>query len=260
MTPYYEHGGITIYHGDCLDVLRDGSLSFDAVLGDPPYCSGGRQQANARRVFEKGADNRRESWFLTDNMGTDSYLWWMREIAGKLFTGAAVGSHLYLFTDWRQYTNVVTACESKGWALRGVVVWDKARGGAMGSFWRNNHEWVPVFSKGPPNPLPHGGFFNTWTGSKPQDEEHATVKPFGLIAYLLSATTGLVLDPWMGSGTTLFAAKAAGRRAIGIEVDERYCEMAAKQISQDVLPFDPPRSEHEQADLLPPGEASPSCG
>jgi site-specific DNA-methyltransferase (adenine-specific) len=171
-------------------------------------------------------------------MGTDSYIWWMREISGRLFSDAPIGAHLYLFTDWRQYSNVVAACESKGWTLRNVVVWDKARGGAMGSFWRNNHEWVPVFSKGPPTPLPSHSFFNTWQGTKPQADDHATVKPQALMGYLISATVGTVLDPWMGSGTTLLAAKDLGRRAIGIELEERYCEIAARRLSQEVLPLE----------------------
>ena len=240
MRPYYDHAGITIYHGDALDVLRSATdLQFGAVIGDPPYCSGGRQQAQARGIVSKANGTEDADWFLTDNMGSDSYVWWMREIAGELFARAATGAHLYMFTDWRQYTNVVTACETKGWALRGVVVWDKDRGGAMGSFWRNNHEWIPVFSKGPPRALPHGGFFNTWRGSKPQGGPHPTMKPPGLVQYLVEACgDATVLDPWMGSGTTLVAAKNLGRRAIGIEIEERYCEIAARRLSQEVLPLD----------------------
>jgi DNA modification methylase len=217
-------------------VLNDLDVVVGTVLGDPPYCSGGRQQASARQNLEK-ADNRRDSWFLTDNMGTDTYLRWMRDISGLLFRLSSVGAHFYCFTDWRQYTNLVAAAETKGWALRNVVVWDKARGGAMGSFWRNNHEWIAVFSKGPPQKLPHCSFFNTWSGAKPQGGEHATVKPPKLVEYLASAGPGLLVDPWMGSGTTLVAAKELGRRAIGIEIEERYCEIAAKRLSQEVLPL-----------------------
>ena len=227
MTPYWQSddGAITIYNGDCLDVLRDGAVKFDSVIGDPPYCSGGRQQAGARNTIDKSGRGV-DGWFLTDNMGGDSYIWWMREIAGELFRFASNGAHCYLFTDWRQYTNVVTACETKGWALRGCVVWDKDRGGAMGSFWRNNHEWIPVFSKGSPAPLPHGSFFNTWRGAKPQGGEHPTAKPEGLVSYLCEAAPGTILDPWMGSGTTLRAARKLGRKAIGIESDRRYCDIA----------------------------------
>lgn len=160
----------------------------------------------------------------------------MREIAGELFRTASVGAHAYIFTDWRQYSSVVTACETKGWALRNCIVWDKQRGGAMGSLWRNNHEWCPMFSKGQPRSMPRRDCFNTWHGTKPQGDEHATVKPSGLIKYILVMSDAKrVIDPWMGSGTTLFAAKASGAEAIGIEVDERYCEIAAERLRQGAL-------------------------
>jgi DNA modification methylase len=232
--PYYDRDGITIYHGDALDVLAAGAVaSVDAVVTDPPYCSGGRNQGTARQNFSK---SNRDEWFLTDNMGTDTYLWWLRQLGGHIFDIASVGSHFYCFTDWRQYTNVVTAFESKGWTLRTCVVWDKMRGGALGSFWRNDHEWIPVFSKGPNRPLPDGSFFNVLHAVKPQGGEHPTVKPESVIRRLVEAAgDGVVLDPFMGSGTTLRAAKDLGRRAIGIEVDERYCEIAAKRLSQEVM-------------------------
>lgn len=233
MEPYYSDDWVTIYHGDALDVVP-GLSGLGAVVGDPPYCSGGRQQASARTVFSKSGA--RDSWFFTDNMGADSYVWWLRQFAGMFYAACAPGSHLYVFTDWRQYGNVTTAFETKGWTLRSVVVWDKMRGGAMGSFWRNNHEWVPVFTKGPPRPMPHGSFFNTWREAKPQGDEHPTVKPLDLVQYLVEASgEGVVLDPWMGSGTTLVAAKNLSRKSIGIEIEERYCEIAAKRCSQEVL-------------------------
>ena len=194
--------------------------------------SGGRQQANARNVHSKSA---RSEWFLTDNMGTDSYVWWMREVGRCLFAGAEVGAHFYCFTDWRQYAATVTGLETVGWSLKSCVVWSKGRGGAMGSFWRNDHELIPVFSKGPPTPLPDGSFFNVLTATKPQGGLHPTVKPTEVLQRLCQATTGLVLDPFMGSGTTLVAAKNLGRSAIGIEVEERYCEIAANRLAQGVL-------------------------
>ncbi len=232
MEPYYEADGITIYHGDALEVLPTMSDQWGAVIADPPYCSGGRQQANARNVHSKSA---RSEWFLTDNMGTDSYVWWMREVGRCLFAGAEVGAHFYCFTDWRQYAATVTGLETVGWSLKSCVVWSKGRGGAMGSFWRNDHELIPVFSKGPPTPLPDGSFFNVLTATKPQGGLHPTVKPTEVLQRLCQATTGLVLDPFMGSGTTLVAAKNLGRSAIGIEVEERYCEIAANRLAQGVL-------------------------
>ncbi len=219
MQPYYQRGGIVIYHADCLDVLDAGVLPpVDTIIADPPYCSGGRQLAGARQEFAKST---REEWFLTDNMGTDTYIWWLRQIGRRLFSLATMGAHFYCFTDWRQYANVYTALESVGWRLSACIVWDKMRGGAMGSFWRNDHEFIACLTKGSPRPLPNGGFFNVLHETKPQGDEHPTVKPEPIIRRLAQAGGGLILDPFMGSGTTLRAAKDLSLRAIGIEIMRR---------------------------------------
>lgn len=241
MTPYYEDHWVTLYHGDALDVLPTLPADhFDAVVTDPPYSSGGRQQATARSIVSKNDNDIRDAdeWFLGDNMGSDTYIRWMRQIARESLRAVILGGHAYVFTDWRQYTNLVTAWESVGWTLRSVIVWDKARGGAMGSFWRNNHEWVAVFAKGQPHPLRHRSCFNTWTGTKPQDSDHPTEKPLSLLLYIIGAVApvmGRVLDPFAGSGTTLVAAKDSGFRAVGVERDRKYSELAAERCRQEVL-------------------------
>jgi site-specific DNA-methyltransferase (adenine-specific) len=218
--------------GDCLDVLPTlAAASVNAVVTDPPYCSGGRQQATARNTIAKSDRPQPDEWFLADNMGTDTYVRFMRRVAGECIRVCRMGAHAYVFTDWRQYTNLVTAWESKGWTLRGVIVWDKNRGGAMGSFWRNNHEWIAIFTKGKPAPLPDGSFFNTWRGSKKQGGFHPTEKPVGLLEYIIRAVDGIVLDPFMGSGTTGVACAKLHRGFVGIEQDEVYFEIAKSRIA-----------------------------
>lgn len=228
----------TIHLGDCLEYLRtlpDGSV--DAVVTDPPYCSGGRQQANARETISKST-RPDDQWLPSDNMGTDSYIWFMRDVGKQCLRLASSGSQAFVFTDWRVFSVVVTAWESVGWSLKSVVVWDKARGGAMGSFWRNNHEWVCVFVKGKPRPIAHGSCFNTWTGTKPKDGEHPTEKPVDLIKYLIDATSsteeggGFVLDPFAGSGTTGVAALRMGRNFIGCEISPEYHAIATRRLKE----------------------------
>lgn len=259
MTRIEKIGDATMYLGDCLEILPTLGR-VDAVVTDPPYSSGGRQQATARSVFSKADDvseeTRSDEWFLGDNMGVDSYVRWMRQIARECFDLATIGSPAYVFTDWRQYTNIVTAWETLRWTLRSVIVWDKARGGAMGSYWRNNHEWACVFTKGKPRPLPNGSFFNTWTGTKPQAGEHPTEKPVKLIRYLVESVTGdnPIIDPFMGSGTTGVACANLGRKFIGIEIEPKYFDIACKRIEeayrQPRLFDDPKPDQPNQLDLI----------
>lgn len=230
-----------VFTGDCLDILPTlAADSFDAIVTDPPYSSGGRTQAAARNIVSKNDTDVRsnDDWFLGDNMGVDTYIRWMRQVANECLRVTIYGGHAYVFTDWRQFTNVVTAWESVGWTLRSVIVWDKAKGGAMGSFWRNNHEWACVFTKGQPNPPAHRSCFNTWTGTKPQGHEHPTEKPLALMAYIIQAIpkgVGRILDPFAGSGTTLEAAKSLGFDAVGIERNPVYAEHCRNRIAQDTM-------------------------
>lgn len=224
---------VQLYTGDCLDIMRTLEAgSVDAVVTDPPYSSGTRQSLGSRGITSKSARRSDDMWLQMDTLGHDSYVRWMRHIARSCILACKSGAHAYVFTDWRQYTNIVTTWESVGWTLRSVVVWDKNRGGAMGSFWRNNHEWIPVFSKGNPTPLPHGGFFNTYREAKPQGGAHPTEKPVGLLAYMVEAVDGLILDPFMGSGTTGVACVQTGRNFIGIEIDPGYAEIARARIAK----------------------------
>jgi DNA modification methylase len=229
---------IQLHLGDCLDVLRTLEAgSVDAVVTDPPYCSGGRQQAGARNTISKNASDMRDDdeWFLGDNMGSDSYLWWMREIAAAALLAATPGSQAIVFTDWRQFSTVVSAWETSRWTLRSVLVWDKAKGGATGSFWRSNHEFAAIFTKGKPNPLASRSFYNTWTGTKPQGGQHPTEKPVGLMEYLVKSIVApcTILDPFMGSGTTGVACVRTGRNFIGIEIDPAYHAIAQRRITDE---------------------------
>lgn len=225
-------GAATLYLGDALEIIPSIERVI-SVVTDPPYSSGGRNPASQRNVVSKSDSREADEWFITDMMGSDTYVRWMRQIGRASLDKCELGGHAYVFTDWRQYTNLVTAWESVGWGLRSVVVWDKARGGAMGSFWRNNHEWACVFTKGAPKPLPNGSFFNTWQGTKPQGDDHPTVKPTELIVRLCEASgEGAILDPFMGSGTTGVACARLGRRFIGIEIEPRYFDIACRRIEE----------------------------
>jgi site-specific DNA-methyltransferase (adenine-specific) len=238
-----QFGNCELYLGDCLDILPSIGKA-DAVITDPPYSSGGRQQAAARNIFAKADDVSKETrideWFLGDNMGSDTYIRWQRQVARLCLDVCTSGSAAYVFTDWRQYTNLVTAWETSLWTLRSVVVWDKAKGRAMGSWWRNNHEWICAFTKGKPHPLPHCNFYNTWQGLKPKGGEHPTVKPIKLIEYLVDSVpeNSIILDPFMGSGTTGVACVNLNRKFVGIEINEKYFDIACRRIEEASRQYD----------------------
>jgi len=124
-----------------------------------------------------------------------------------------------------------------------AVVWDKG-GLGMGWHYRRNYEMVLIGMVPGAACKWNGG--NTQAnvvrinGIKPSSEDHPTPKPVELMALFVrlhSDKGDLVVDPFMGAGTTLVAAKNLGRRAIGIEIEERWCELAVKRLSQEVMPL-----------------------
>ena len=207
--PYYDDDGCTIYHGDCREILP--KLAFDCILTDPPYGLG--WNPDNRRFTSKGGD------------------WWREHADDRPFDP----SHLL---DWpcvlwgaNHYASRLP--DSAGW-----LVWDKRAGlEGMGDKWPMSEAelaWTHVQGRGSTCRM-------RWSGMiRPIEEKprwHPTQKPVGLMRWCLERLDGVACDPYMGSGTTLRAAKDLGRKAIGIEIEERYCEIAAKRLAQEVLPF-----------------------
>jgi DNA modification methylase len=214
MQPYYEENGVTIYHGDCREVVPSIS-GVELLLTDPPY-------------------------------GVNHNTRYSRFSGGKGFAHLR-NDHAPVYGDaspfdpaeWLGYPRVVlfgANCYSDKLPLGTWFVWDK-RTTAGGTILSDAE--VAWFSRG------HGIYiFNhCWSGfaraSETGEHYHPTQKPVALMRWCIERAggDGLILDPYMGSGSTLRAAKDAGRKAIGIEVDERYCEVAANRLRQEVLQF-----------------------
>ena len=229
MKPYYQDDAVTIYHGDAREVLPSIDLDFDIVVTDPPYSSGGYQEAGKA---SGSIGTRSDEVIALDNLSTRGYQRLMREV----LRGCRQAEELYLFTDWRMWVYTFDAIEDAGWRVRSMLVWDKGTPG-MGMGWRNQHELIAFgkrsgFERVGGRPAVGNVLRTSRTGNK----WHPTEKPVELVARLLGNSAGeAVLDPFMGSGTTLVAAKAAGKRAIGIEMEERWCDAAASRCSQEVL-------------------------
>jgi site-specific DNA-methyltransferase (adenine-specific) len=240
MKPYYERAGVSIYNGDALDVLDAlGDIQVDAVVMDPPYASGTRTEmgkSSSGAMLRGGRFSDRP--LELDQMTTQGFVWLMRAIANGVRPVLPDGGSILSFIDWRQWPNLVGAMETCNYRVQGMVVWDKGSIG-MGKGFRRQHELVCHASKGTPR-VHDAGVGDVLTYARVRPEHHPSPKPPELLQRLLSVVSApgeTVLDPFMGSGTTLRAAKDLGRKAIGIEIEERYCEIAANRLAQEALPF-----------------------
>ena len=237
---YYKDDSVAIYHGDCFDVIRDLIVDepFAAVITDPPYASGARTEASkARREKGMGRGARFATPLENDCMTTSGFVWTMREIAQLLRPMLMHGGSFLSFIDWRQWPNLTGALESANLRICKMVVWDKQSMG-LGHGFRSQHELVCHASRGVPRVSNRGVPDVLSFVRPPEDIGHEAAKPVELLQELLrvvSAKGETVIDPFMGIGSTLIAAKNLGRKAIGIELKESYCERAAERLSQDAL-------------------------
>lgn len=220
MKPYYEHGGITIYHGDCREVLPT-LAPVDLVLTDPPYNAINRVTSGLRSL-DKGS---------ADSAAVD-----IPSLAGE-FVRLASGS-IYVWCSDEQYTDWTMAFKGAGLSTR-KCAWHKTNPSPMNGevLWLSALE-LCVFAR---KPLAHFSLHCAhplWTGPSEPRDDHPTPKPEWLMMQLIQASCppqGTLLDPFFGSGTTLYAAKELQRQAIGIEIEEKYCALAAERLSQEVL-------------------------
>ena len=214
--PFYSHAGITIYHGDCREILP-GLPACDLLLTDPPY----------------GIN------YKSDYIGDTTTAQWMNQvIAGDKDTSLRDWV-LTDYTEWACFGSykVQPPANTKSW-----LVWDKGPASGMGDLtWPWKLSWELVFLRGAfwRGTRDEGIIKGRWIVTRASmGRVHPNEKPVELIQYLISKHDSYsVLDPFCGSGTTLVAAKNLNRRAIGIEIEERYCEIAAKRLSQEVLNF-----------------------
>jgi DNA modification methylase len=228
MKPYYESGGITIYCGDCRDALPEiAPESVDLLLTDPPY---GQQFHGFRGVTAnvKG-DGARQGVRV------------VRQALAESMQSLKQDAHAYMFCHWESWPDFYDAV-SPYLPIKSALIWWKDRGG-MGDTemeYARDYEVILYAARGRRalDGKRDGAVIAEIPPVQSQSREHPTQKPVPLCGFLVQKSCpagGIVLDPFMGSGSTLVAAKEAGRRAIGIEIDERYCEIAAKRLAQEVL-------------------------
>jgi DNA modification methylase len=233
-----------VIEGDALAVLATlPNASFDAVITDPPYCAGAISEAQRTRSNGQGlrSENiKRFGWFVGDNMGTAGLTWLLRAVAVEALRVVKPTGHLLIFCDWRMLSMLQPAVESAGLRYQGLVVWDKGLMG-LGTGFRHRHELIMHFTMGSPEYYDRGtGDVLTCPRVARGEREHQTQKPVELLRQLVKVTAppdGLVLDPFVGSGTTIISALAEGRRAVGIESDPGAGLVARRRLGDpDALP------------------------
>ena len=216
MTPYYSDDFVTIWHGDCLD-LRDEWDMGDVLVTDPPY--GIAYKSNMAGVLPRSIYGDNDSSLRDEALRRWASAW-------PLSNRPAL-----VFGSWKVQRPLDT---------RALLVWDTKGALGMGDLslpWKPSHQEIYVLGEG-------------FTGRRTSDvlcfapvqsmasngRLHPHEKPVALIHELIGkCPPGCVVDPFMGSGSTLVAAKAQRRKAIGIEIEERYCEIAARRLAQEVL-------------------------
>lgn len=223
MKPYYEDDLVQLHHGDCREVTE--WLAADVLVTDPPYGI----SRDARNGDNRGPRSRRGRVYHAIHGDKDASL---RDAALETWGRRPA----VVFGTWR--------IARPGVGLpRALLVWHKdgAFSGLSGGPFFTNHEEIYILGDGWPSegkPLRSVLTTTEHRSQATRDIGHPTPKPVALMELLIDkCPPGTVADPFAGSGSTLVAAKLLGRKAIGVEIEERYCEIAASRLTQDALPF-----------------------
>ena len=224
MKPYYEEDNITIYNGDCLEVMEHlRGNQYDLCLTDIPYNEVNRDSNGLRVLNKKDAD--------ILNVDLDYLVQQMLDLTK--------GS-IYIFCGHAQISPIFKTLENAGMTTR-MIVWEKINPSPMnGSVVYLSGIEKCIWGKFPKATF--NGFCKNTVFRYPVSRgyKHPTVKPLPLFREFIEISTNkgdTVLDPFMGSGTTLRACKDLGRKCIGIEINEEYIKIAVKRLAQEVLPL-----------------------
>ena len=212
------------------------------VFTDPPY-----NVPISGHVSGLGALQHREFAMASGEMSSAEFTDFLQTVFGHLAAFSLDGSIHFQCMDWRHVGEMLAAGKAAYTELKNICVWTKNNGG-MGSLYRSQHELVFVFKSGTAphiNNVELGKYgryrTNVWSyagvngfGEERNDLHlHPTVKPVAMVADAIkdcSHRKGIVLDAFVGSGTTLIAAEKAGRRGYGIEIDPAYCDVTIRRL------------------------------
>lgn len=226
MTPFYERDGITVYHGNCLEITPNLPSRVDCIITDPPFFMPATHY-QSRVKWQR-------AWADTSILAT----FWGQVLEKSLPRLKETG-HFVTFCNGESYPVFYPEMFKRFDALA-CLVWDKLHFG-LGRCWRHQHElmiagrWsTSVFYE---DGSARSDIFRC-KATKSQERMHPVEKPVALLCELMKPITqpgDVILDMFMGSGSTLRAAQVIGRRAIGIEADEDYCKIAVERLRQPMF-------------------------
>ncbi len=225
MKPYYEKNGQTIFHGDCLKIMKQFSdKSFDLCLTDPPYGISQKSGGFRGKELDFGKWDK-----FTKKQLKNLLRQIIRVIRGTIF----------MFCSAEQLSFLLTELKKKDFLTR-QLIWYKPTAFSMNAdkmyMWATENIIWAKKRKAKFNPRLKRNLFVC--NSESNQRWHKTQKPIKLIKeFILDATdeNDTILDPFMGSGTTLVAARQLGRKAVGIEINQKYCEIAKQRLRQETL-------------------------
>lgn len=256
MKPYYDSGGIRIFHGDCLEILPSLPLA-DLIFTSPPYNLGGRpwphlgnwkqgDSPGGKSKWRNGSDGSGGVTYSAhrDAMPHSEYVNWQRSVLCTCWNSLHPSGAIF-------YNHKPRVIGGKLWLplelnpnlpLRQIVIWKRAGGMNFNpTAYVPTHEWIMVFARESwrLRDKSASGAGDVWYVPQKPDKEHPAPFPIALPVTAIETTKShVVVDPFCGTGTTLQAAKKLQRIAYGIEIDERYCEVAARRLeaTKEMIP------------------------
>ena len=237
MQPFYEDSAVTLYNADCRDVLPLLS-GIDLVFTSPPYNMRGDGNKPNGPYFPNLSDGYRS---YSDDLTANEYQHFQHDVLRGCWSALSDAGAIYYNHKPR-----VSRGEIKlpfhlipdDLPIRQIVTWDRGSGFNRNfTYYVPRYEWVIILAKTDFR-ITTRNVDDVWNIPFETGSKHPAPFPLKLAATAINTTNAqTILDPFAGSGTTLRAAKDAGRKAIGIEIDPVYCEMIVERLAQEVLPF-----------------------
>lgn len=236
-------GAIRLYRGDCMELFADLPW-LDAVVTDPPYSSGGMfrgdRAASTSTKYQATGLAEYLPEFTGDSRDQRSFLLWCSQWLAKALDATKPGGVVACFSYWRQLPTMTDAIQCAGWLWRGIVPWDKVNGRPHPNKFRNQCEYLVWGTAGARSDDKAGATYHPGILRQmpPTGDErvHSTQKPVEIMETIIQIAPpgGLVLDPFMGSGTTGVACIRQGRRFIGVEKVPRIFDDAVARIEDEL--------------------------